>query len=161
MSSYKLCHKLYGFTTRCDKSFLKYWLWLRDSWMCWAWTQGRRASKKCHLSLSQSPSPGRDIITSSYSLQWQQDTFLWHLDIAKYFNFVLSYSTPQWSRWKVRREIPSLDVAAESQNLGGVGSPQEVFVSKMVCMPACSVLSDSAILWTVAHQAPLSMGFSS
>ena len=28
------------------------------------------------------------------------------------------------------------------------------------CVHACSVMSDSATLWTVAHQAPLSMGFS-
>ena len=28
------------------------------------------------------------------------------------------------------------------------------------CMHACSVVSDSATLWTVAHQAPLSLGFS-
>ena len=28
-----------------------------------------------------------------------------------------------------------------------------------MCMLSCSVMSDSAILWTVAHQALLSMGF--
>ena len=28
-----------------------------------------------------------------------------------------------------------------------------------VCVPGCSVVSNSAIPWTIAHQAPLSMGF--
>ena len=30
----------------------------------------------------------------------------------------------------------------------------------MLCMHMCSAVSDSATLWTAAHQAPLSMGFS-
>ena len=29
-----------------------------------------------------------------------------------------------------------------------------------MCVPGCSVVSNSAIPWTVAHRAPLSMGFS-
>lgn len=58
MSSYKQCHKLDEFTTQCDKPFVKYWLWLRDSWLSCMGTRGRRASQKGHLSLSQSPSVG-------------------------------------------------------------------------------------------------------
>ena len=29
-----------------------------------------------------------------------------------------------------------------------------------VCLSVCSIMSDSVKLWTVAHQAPLSIGFS-
>ena len=35
-----------------------------------------------------------------------------------------------------------------------------VYVCVCVCLFSCSVVSDAAILWTVALQAPLSMGFS-
>ena len=33
-------------------------------------------------------------------------------------------------------------------------------LQKMICMPVCSVVSDSVTPWTAAHQAPLSMGLS-
>ena len=35
-----------------------------------------------------------------------------------------------------------------------------VYVCVCVCVCVCSVVSDSTTPWTVAHQAPLSMGFS-
>ena len=41
-----------------------------------------------------------------------------------------------------------------------VSSTGVVGKSGRVCMFSCSVMSDSATPWTVAHQVPLSMGFS-
>ena len=36
---------------------------------------------------------------------------------------------------------------------------KKCFLYFPLCAMMCLVLSNSAILWTVAHQAPLSMGF--
>ena len=51
----------------------------------------------------------------------------------------------------------------------GPGSSQSIYIiislscfedTETLIVLSCSVMSDSASLWTIAHQAPLSMGFS-
>ena len=49
---------------------------------------------------------------------------------------------------------------AQSMTLSRSRVFADVIDLKSVCMLSCSVVSDSAIPWTVAHQAPLPMGFS-
>lgn len=80
------------FATQFNKSFLTDWLWLRHPWLCWVWTQGRRASKKGHLHPSQSPFTGCYAIFISYWPPWQHFVVLWCPNIARYLGIALELS---------------------------------------------------------------------
>ena len=82
---------------------------------------------------------------------------------------ILTDSRGGWAvSWYWRLLLPWTTSSWRARGWGGIQGINKRLTEHLLCarprvtlcMPSCSVMSDSATLWTVAYQAPLSMGFS-